>query len=158
MLHLALGVSTAVTLVYWVGLIALAVWAYRHLRLPSIPWLVAGVLISAVVGPFASHLMKDIAEGGMQQSALLAASGLSLAGFQAAWSYVGIAIATLSDAIVAWLLVSEFAVVLSKSSLADGVSIPRAALMPRQHVAAFGIALLISCVAGQLILLLLWAA
>lgn len=37
----AAGLLTAMQLAFWGALALVLLWAYRHLRLPSVPWLAA---------------------------------------------------------------------------------------------------------------------
>ena len=61
------------------------------------------------------------------------------------WQYVAGSIRILSEAMVAWFLVAEFAFVISKGSLGEGISIPKLTCLPREHATGFGIALVGSC-------------
>lgn len=136
MLFVALAVDTVLQLLLWAGLALLGLWAYRRLHLPSIPWLLAYALLTLVVSTIPRLFHEGIFE--FQQDTLFAASGL---------------FDTFSHTIVAWFLVAEFAFVLSNSSLTHDLPIPKAALLPREHAAKFGIALLACCLAGPLFML-----
>ena len=154
--YVAVGLGTAVGLAFWGALAVFSVWAYRHLRLPSIPWLAAYVLLRFVFNFHMPILMRYVTEGHPEPGTLIAATGLSTTHLSPAWTAVGGSINILSDAIIAWFLIAEFAFVLSKSSLAEGLSIPKMAFAPRNHPTRFGIALLASVLLRPLLLWLLW--
>lgn len=153
----ALGLQAVVQIAFWGALLLFGVWAYRRLRLPSLPWLAAYVLLGFVISFFPPYFTRRIIEGHPGPGILLAALGVSPETFfSEIWPGVGGSIRTLSKAIVAWFLVAEFAFVLSRSSFAESLTVPKMALVPRNHVTTFGIALLGSRLMFPLVLLLVW--
>ena len=99
-------------LALWGALALVLLWAYRHLRLPSVPWLAAYHVLGLVLG-WLPRLVFNFIEFRLEEGVMFEMSdGLST------WAHAaGIISDTLSDAMVAWFLVAEFAFVISKPDL-----------------------------------------
>jgi hypothetical protein len=136
--HLHNGVAV------WGTVWFLAYWAYRRVRLLSIPWLAGYTLVHLALSLYPRILIRSISEGA-QQRAYIQALGMSTEALLAVSQHVSISFGTLADGLIIALLVSELAYVLSTSSLAQGLQKPRALSLPRSHMPEFGIGLLAIC-------------
>ena len=140
MFSFGFGLLTAIELAFWGALALVLLWTYRHLCLPSVPWLAAYHLLGLAIGwlpvlVIYLHHRQLVAQG---VRFIEICDGLGTSQYVAS-------ISTLSDVMVAWFLVAEFAFVISKSSIGEGLSIPKLTYLPREHATGFGIALVGSC-------------
>jgi hypothetical protein len=156
-LTLIASVSVIVWFAFWACMVIAGIWAYRHLRLPSVPWLAAYLVLSSSVGLFVPYLTKGIIDGAFQDGIHFAAFGMTVQTFTALIIYAKSLMGTLCHALIAWFVMAEFAFLLSRSSLGENLTIPKVMLVPRRHAAGLGTALLGSCLVLPVLVLGMWA-
>jgi hypothetical protein len=132
-----------------VALIVASIWAYRRLKLPMLPWLIAHWIIGAVLSWTAPFLMSDFINHGAVPA------GYTLGTFLRIWGPWSHWIGGLKHLLVIIMLMSEAAFVISRmiDERPRGMGLLLAA---RQQATAFGIALVGLTLLNPLLILLLW--
>ena len=121
-------------------LVAAGAWAYRRLRLPSVPWLVAYFVVGALLSLPTSHAAKWVIDDMAASGRGPAGSAMTLGELVSTVAYSSMVLTAGAEALIVWLVLSELAFAYAKG--APAVSVPAIVSLPRRHSSAVGAALL----------------
>ena len=123
-------------------LVAAGAWAYRRFRLPSVPWLLAYLLLDSVLAVPTEFVVRHLVDRPWAAGGPVG-SVMTLGEFLASVSYAEMILGTIARGLVVWFVLSEVAFAYSGS----GPAVPAIISLPRRHGPAVGVPLL-ACVAA----------
>ena len=128
-----------------VFLVAAGVWAYRRFRLPSSPWVLAYILLAAVLEVPTAHAARHVGERALASGLGPIGPSMTIGEFYASISATSAAFAAAAHALIAWFILAELTFAYSRSTPTH--ALPAIVAAPMQHRYVVGTVLLVCAVA-----------